>query len=122
MFIGTHDRLVAADTNTVGNIYDARVCVPESPCIQPPPGETAQCEGGSCQTPAAPPASTAPSTLTRASSGNIASEPQKVVTKKTLECKKKNEVTKKVKKKETCVKKPKRKSKVKKSNHGRAGR
>jgi hypothetical protein len=122
VFIGTHDRLVAADTNTVGNIYDARVCVPQSPCIQPPPGETAQCEGASCQTPAVPPAFTAPSTLTRASSGNIASEPQKIVTKKTLECKKKNEVTKKVKKKEICVKQPKRKSKAKKSNHGRAGR
>ena len=40
-------------TNSVGNIYDARVCEPESPCIQPPSGETAQCEGGTCQTPPA---------------------------------------------------------------------
>jgi hypothetical protein len=60
VFIGTHARLAPQDTNNVGNIYDARVCEPESPCIGTPPGETAQCAGGSCQTPpAAPPDPTA---------------------------------------------------------------
>ena len=51
VFIGTHAKLVPQDTNTVGNIYDARVCELESPCIQPPLGETAQCLGSSCQAP-----------------------------------------------------------------------
>ena len=56
VFFGTHASLVPQDTNTVGNIYDARICEPESPCIKPPTGETATCLGGSCQTPpAAPP-------------------------------------------------------------------
>jgi hypothetical protein len=55
VFIGTHDKLVPQDTNSVGNIYDARVCEPESPCIKPPAGETAQCLGDTCQTPPAAP-------------------------------------------------------------------
>jgi hypothetical protein len=54
VFIGTHAKLVPQDTNSVGNIFDARVCEPESPCIQPPLGETAQCPGSECQKP--PPA------------------------------------------------------------------
>ena len=39
VFIGTHAKLVPQDTNSVGNVYDARVCVAESPCIQPPHGK-----------------------------------------------------------------------------------
>jgi hypothetical protein len=122
VFIGTHDRLVAADTNSVGNIYDARVCLAESPCIQPPPGETAQCEGASCQTPPVPPAFTAPSTLTLASSGNITSEPQKTVTKRPTSRCRPGFVRKKIKKKAECVKtRTKRKTK-KASRDRKAGR
>ena len=51
VFFGTHASLVPQDTNTVGNIYDARICEPESPCIKPPPPPPLQCEGGTCQTP-----------------------------------------------------------------------
>ena len=51
VFIGTHAKLTPQDTNSVGNIYDARVCEAESPCIEPPASETKQCEGSSCQTP-----------------------------------------------------------------------
>jgi len=55
VFIGTHARLSPQDTGSVGNVYDARVCEPEDPCIGAPAAETAQCEGGSCQlAPAAP--------------------------------------------------------------------
>ena len=54
VFIGTHAKLSTQDTNSVGNIYDARVCEPESPCIQPPSGETAQCEGGGLPRPRPP--------------------------------------------------------------------
>ena len=55
VFIGTHAKLSPAQTNSVGNIYDARVCESGSPCIEPPAGETSQCEGGSCQSPPPPP-------------------------------------------------------------------
>jgi hypothetical protein len=53
VFFGTHAKLVPQQTNSVGNIYDARICDSESPCIQPPVAEAVQCEGGSCQTPPA---------------------------------------------------------------------
>jgi hypothetical protein len=56
VFVGTHAQLSPQDTNALGNIYDARICEPESPCIQPPEGETAQCLGGTCQTPPGAPA------------------------------------------------------------------
>ena len=60
VFIGTHATLAPQDTNSIGDIYDARICELGSPCIASPEGETAQCAGGSCQTPpAAPPDPTA---------------------------------------------------------------
>jgi hypothetical protein len=115
VFFGTHQKLVAADTNRVGNIYDARVCVAESPCIQPPPGETAQCEGSSCQAQPAEPLDATPTSLSFDGPGDASSEvspPAKTVTKKTAaKCKKGY-----VKKKNKCVKKPKSKKKAKKSS------
>jgi hypothetical protein len=75
VFFGTHARLVPQQTNSVGNIYDARICVAASPCIKPPPGGTAQCEGGSCQTPPAAPLFQTPATFTSESSGNILPPP-----------------------------------------------
>jgi hypothetical protein len=71
VFIGTHAKLVPQDTNSVGDIYAARVCGVQTPCIQPPAGETAQCEGGSCQTAMAEPPVTTPGTLTAGASGNV---------------------------------------------------
>jgi hypothetical protein len=120
VFIGTHAQLSPQDTNSVGNIYDARVCEPESPCIKPAKGETAQCEGGSCQSPPPSPLFQTPATNTLASSGNITPEssPTTKVAKKTVQCKK-GLVKKKIKKKEECIK-AKTKKKAKKSNHGRA--
>jgi hypothetical protein len=122
VFIGTHDKLVAADTNSVGNIYDARICVAESPCIQPPPGETVLCEGASCQSPPAEPLDATPTSLTFSGPGDVSSgappSTKTVTTKTTPKCKS-GYVRKKVKKKEQCVKKAKPK-KAKKSNHGRA--
>jgi len=75
VFIGTHASLVAQDTNALGDIYDVRICEAESPCIQPPVGETVQCEGGSCQSPPAPPNDATPGSLTFSGVGNLASEP-----------------------------------------------
>ncbi len=120
VFIGTHARLSPRQTNTVGNIYDARVCEPESPCIQPPAGETAQCEGGSCQHPPAVPPDPTATLLAPALAGALAPPPAKQVTKKTVQCKK-GLVKKKVKKKETCVK-TKRKSKQAKKSSKKKGR
>jgi hypothetical protein len=117
VFIGTHARLIAADTNTVGNIYDARICVPESPCIQPPPGETAQCEGASCQSLAAAPLDATPTSLTFSGPGDTAAEappPAKAVTKKAAKCKQGY-----TKKKGKCVKKARAKQKAKKSSKKR---
>ena len=70
VFIGTHARLVPQDTNTVGDIYDARICEPVSPCIGPPVGETAQCEGGACQSPPAPSLVRTPSSMTFSGPGD----------------------------------------------------
>jgi hypothetical protein len=72
VFIGTHDKLTVGTSNSVGNIYDARICRPEqgAPCIQPPVGETAQCEGSGCQNPPAAPIDSTPSSLTFSGPGN----------------------------------------------------
>jgi hypothetical protein len=110
VFIGTHAKLSPQQTNSVGNVYDARVCEPESPCIQPPAGETAQCEGGSCQTPPALPLFQSPATNTLTSSGNIAPPPPAIVKPKTAAQLKAEKLAKAL---ETCRKeksKAKRKS------------
>jgi hypothetical protein len=71
VFFGTHARLVPQDTDTAGDIYDARICTESDPCIKPPAGETAQCEGGACQTPPLFSLFQTPATNTLASSGNF---------------------------------------------------
>ena len=118
VFIGTHAKLSPQDTNSVGNIYDARVCEPESPCIQPPLGETKQCEGGSCQTPPPAPIDATPGSFTFRGPGNLSSEvnPVAVTKKATPKCRS-GYVRKKIKKKQVCVRKPKSKKRAKKSSH-----
>jgi hypothetical protein len=119
VFIGTHAKLVPQDVDSLGDIYAARVCDAESPCIKPPAGETAQCEGGSCQTPPPAPLDGTPSSLTFTGPGNVPTEVpsplavKKSVAKKTTKCKAgfaKN-------KRGRCVKKPKPKKRAKKSAH-----
>jgi hypothetical protein len=118
VFIGTHARLVPQDTNNVGNIYDARICVAESPCIKPPPGETALCEGSACQSSPVEPLDATPTSLTFSGPGDVSSEalpPARAVTKKAnAKCKKGF-----VKSKGKCVKKSKKKSKAKKAGDKR---
>ena len=114
VFIGTHAQLSVQDTNSEGNIYDVRICEPESPCITPAAGETAVCLGGSCQTPAPAP-SDPPSTLL-APPAPVTSAPVATKVKQTVKCKK-GLVKAKIKKKATCSKKHKKKSKAKKSIH-----
>jgi DNA-binding beta-propeller fold protein YncE len=56
VFFSTADRLVAQDTDTELDYYDARVCPAADPCITAPP-PSAACSGAACQAPApAPPA------------------------------------------------------------------
>jgi len=73
VFIGTHANLIPSQaTESQGNIYDARICEPEDdPCIQPPAGETAQCEGDACQNPPAAPIEATPGSSTFFGAGNL---------------------------------------------------
>ncbi len=71
VFIGTHAQLVRQDTNSLGDIYDARACEPDSPCIRPEAQETAQCEGSSCQIPPPPPSDRTPASQTFSGPGNL---------------------------------------------------
>jgi hypothetical protein len=125
VFIGTHAQLSTQDTNALGNVYDARACEPESPCIEPPPTPAEQCLGGTCQNPPAAPVDSTPASQTFSGPGDVATEVPstltKAVTKKTTPKCKRGYVRKKVKKKETCIK-IKSKKKAKKSNHGRPSR
>ncbi|MGN6371907.1 MAG: hypothetical protein ACTHM1_02815 [Solirubrobacteraceae bacterium] len=74
VFIGTHARLVPQDTDTGGDIYDARVCTAASPCLRPSAGATAQCEGDACQTPQSAPIDATPGSLGFAGAGNLTGE------------------------------------------------
>ena len=91
VFFGTHARLVAQDTDNAGDLYDARICTGSDPCLKPPPGGTAQCEGDACQNPPPAPIDATPGSLTFSGAGNVLSEPplpapQKTATKKAAKC------------------------------------
>jgi hypothetical protein len=116
VFFGTHAKLVSADTDGSGDLYDARI----GGGFESGTG-SGPCEGDACDNPPAAPLAQTPATLTLASSGNITTEipgaggsKTKAVT-KTVKCHR-GFVRKKVKKKEQCVQKPKAK-KAKKSAH-----
>ncbi|HTR79054.1 MAG TPA: hypothetical protein VMH39_13130 [Gemmatimonadaceae bacterium] len=71
VFIATHSNLVPSqNTDSKADIYDARICTAAEPCIQPPAGETAQCEGSACQTPPSAPNDATPSSLTFSGAGD----------------------------------------------------
>jgi hypothetical protein len=121
VFFGTHASLVPQDTGDSGDLYDARICAEADPCIKPPVGETAQCEGDACQNPPPAPIDMTPFSLTSSLAGNLVSQAPPTtpkIAKKTVKCRK-GLVKKRVKKKETCVKKPKKKSKAKKASRDR---
>jgi hypothetical protein len=73
-FFGTHAKLVPEDTDTYGDLYDARVCTTTDPCIKPPPGETAQCEGDACQNPPPAPDDGRPMSFIFGGAGNFPGE------------------------------------------------
>jgi hypothetical protein len=71
VYIGTHAKLVRQDTDQAGDIYDARVCTAAEPCIPPPQGESAQCEGDACQVSPAPPNEVNPVSAVFSGIGNL---------------------------------------------------
>jgi hypothetical protein len=71
VFFATHSQLVARDTDSAGDVYDARIgggfAPPESPPVE--------CEAAACSTPASPPNDVTPSSLTFSGAGNLLAEP-----------------------------------------------
>lgn len=87
VFFATHSQLVPQDTDSAGDVYDARIgggfAPPESPPVE--------CEGAACSTPASPPNDATPSSLTFSGTGNLLAEPPVAVVKakakgKALKC------------------------------------
>jgi hypothetical protein len=73
VFFGTHAHLVSQDTDTAGDLYDARVCTAVDACIQPQAGGTALCEGDACQASAPTPIYAPPATEMAAGSASTGS-------------------------------------------------
>ena len=68
----TFDRLVAGDTDTQRDYYDAHICGEKEPCPTPKPAPVS-CEGEACQgTSSTPPSFSTPSSLTSSGEGNLA--------------------------------------------------
>jgi hypothetical protein len=74
VFVGTHQQLVPQDTNTTGDIYDARICA-SGTCIGRPPRPPVACEGDACLSPAAPQLDPTLVTLAPAGEGNVVPSP-----------------------------------------------
>jgi hypothetical protein len=71
VFFGSHANLIPwLDTESQGNLYDARICTTAEPCIEPPSTGTAKCEGGDCQHPPSAPIDETPASLAFSGPGN----------------------------------------------------
>ena len=106
VFFGTHASLVPQDTGGSGDLYDARICAQADPCIKPPAGETAQCEGDACQNPPPAPIDATPGSLTFSGAGNLLLQALPPPAGKTAAQIRAEKLTKALK---TCRKKPKKK-------------
>jgi hypothetical protein len=100
VFFGTHSKLVPADTDEQGDLYDARI-----DGGFPAPLGAGPCEGDACENPPPAPIDQTPASLSFSGPGDIATETAsttqsktKTVSKKTGKCK-----TGYVKKKDKCV-------------------
>jgi hypothetical protein len=71
VFFGTHARLVSADADSAGDLYDARICTGSDPCVKAAAGETAQCEGDACQNSPPAPIDATPGSLTFSGAGDL---------------------------------------------------
>ena len=70
LFLGTHAQLVSRDTDTQGDLYDARRGGGEAQLPSSVP-----CEGDACSNPPLPPLFQTPASVTFSGAGNLASEP-----------------------------------------------
>ncbi len=119
VFIGTHSKLVPADTDTTGNLYDARICTTTEPCIKAAPAREGLCEGDACAHPPAAPNDATPSSLTFTGPGDVLKEllaPKvtKVPAKKQAKC-----VKPKKRHGGKCVKVKKKAKRAKRARHDR---
>jgi hypothetical protein len=88
VFFATHESLVPQDTDTAGDVYDARI----GGGFPPPPPAPVECEGDSCVAPFAAPSELTPSSASFQGAGNVsASAPEsgKTVKKATAKTEKK---------------------------------
>ena len=106
LFFGTHAQLVPRDTDSEGDLYDARVGGGEAVEEGTPP-----CEGDSCDNPQAPPIDRPTASLTFSGTGNVPSET--TVSEPVKKCSKPEKL-----KNGKCVK-PKPKGKPKSRGRGR---
>jgi hypothetical protein len=77
VFFATHESLVPSDTDTAGDVYDARV----GGGIAPPPPRPVECEGDACSTPFAAPSDLTPASVGFRGAGNPASPAVPLATK-----------------------------------------
>lgn len=77
VFFGTHARLTPQDTDTAGDLYDARIGGGKGVG-----GGVGPCEGDACQNPPPPPIDASPGSLTFFGAGNFAGEAKPPVTPK----------------------------------------
>ncbi len=73
VFFTTSDPLVAADTDTGLDVYDARVCTTSDPCVAPGVAPVVACQGEACHgTPGPAPGVVGAATSTFSGPGNLA--------------------------------------------------
>ncbi len=123
VFFGTHARLVPADQDNQGNLYDARI---EGGF--PAPLGAGPCEGDACQNPSPAPVYQTPTSLSFSGAGDVSNETapstSKVTTKTVAKCKKPKQLShgKCVKPKQKARKAKKARRASRASNDRRAGR
>jgi hypothetical protein len=83
VFFGTHAQLVPQDTDSSGDVYDARICTNSDPCPKAPAAGLASCEGSGCQGSQVTLALISPPTASGQSSGNAAEQPVRPASKPT---------------------------------------
>jgi hypothetical protein len=84
VFFGTHAKLVPQDTDSAGDLYDARLCTEADPCFKPPPSGTGQCESSACENQAPTPIDATPVSLTFSGPGNVSLSSGPVVKQRSL--------------------------------------
>jgi DNA-binding beta-propeller fold protein YncE len=79
VFFTTADRLVAQDTDTQLDFYDARICTQGDPCVAGPSAAAAGCVGEECRgVPGTPPSLAGPASASFSGVGNLAMEAKSV--------------------------------------------